>query len=86
MIVSYIHKVIPGGIYASKTISEGLKSSLEKQLANRQGREDATNKKARHKARKQDGAYYARHDYKTPGGKQRAKCHYIVTMQGTDGR
>ena len=64
---------------ANEAASTSPKSSLEKQLANRPGRKNVTGKKTRRTARKQDGAYYARHDYKTPGGKQGAKSHYIVT-------
>ena len=64
---------------ANETASASPKSSLEIQLANRPRRKNVTGKKTRRTARKQDGVYYARHDYKTPGGKQGAKCHYIVT-------
>lgn len=66
---------------ANETASASPKSSMEKQLANRSGQKNVTGKKTRRTARKQDGAYCARHDYKIPGGKQGTKCHYIVTMQ-----
>lgn len=70
---------------ANETASASPKSSLEKQLANRPGRRNTTGKKTRRTARKQDGAYCARHDYKTPSGKQEVRCHYIVTMQSIGG-
>lgn len=70
---------------ANETASASPKSSMEKQLANRSGQKNVTGKRTRHTARKQDGAYCTRHDYKTPGGKQGTKRHYIVTMQSICG-
>ena len=51
----------------------------------RMQQKNVTGKKTRHTARKQDGAYCTRHDYKIPGGKQEVRCHYIVTMQSIGG-
>lgn len=70
---------------ANETASASPKSSMEKQLANRSGQKNVTGKKTRRTARKKDGAYCARHDYKILGGKQGTKRHYIVTMQSIGG-
>lgn len=63
---------------ANETASASPKSSMEKQLANRSGQKNVTGKRTRHTARKQDGAYCTRHDYKTPGGTDKQGQHIPI--------